>query len=276
MKLLTTFFIPIIFLFSCGNNEKKAIKPNHVFDYKSNYISRVQDIKTNAVIKDSLVANLDSEGSIDTVFYYGAKDGNSYFLQIDTSEELSSYYEGCDWVKLQVFDLYPNDNIKEIGVWRSVPNDWQIIRFYIYQSGTIRKIGEIGGACLYEQKDSIQERGYLCATKFNKYLCSYPYNTTFKIDENHEVVEIKKDIDTLNIHTKSNANFTLQRSPSDPAETGKISIGDSVVIKLAYNHIWFLICNSRGDEGWIGVTEYNHIHGTELDATKSFENLHLD
>jgi hypothetical protein len=266
------FYIIVAILIGCTNHKDKSTINNRETTNANTYIA-AKEMTLHSI--DSMFADINNDKLIDTIRLLYNNRSTTFILQVNNKYFPDTIQIENENNKIKIYDIDTLDSIKEIGLWKSVPNDFNMIRFYSFINDSIKFTGEIG--CLWDEFD-FTANGSIKCKYFSSTLCSYRYETIYKLGKDHLLLELPLGLYKLNINTKLKTSLTLQKTYDDTTCAGTLAPGDSVFIEATYNNIWFLANSKKGIKGWFAVSGDNHVYGTKDQrfSTDVFEGIHLD
>lgn len=123
------------------------------------------------------------------------KDDSSYKLYINDNLVAEEDY-GNPSDNFAIVDIYVNDNYKEIIISDYGPSNDYVSTYYYYNGNKLINMGNTGG--LYDYGITINGKGEFAAMSRADILHTWFFDRRYKLDKNHLIVEIPKDMYTTN------------------------------------------------------------------------------
>lgn len=214
--------------------------------------------------------DLNSDGKIDKIKFYGEPGGYMYVLRINNSsitdrgENLDGYF--------RIVDIDSRDGILEISISESGPSDDYQTAFYSYDGKNIVFMGKIQGADhgYFSRNLEIDGSGVLHTVTEGE-LWNGAYKNKYKLSKNHLLEKIPQDLHSIGLRMRVLRELPLQTSRTNPKTKIVLQPGEIATILASDNKAWYLVENSRGIKGWLAVERFYIVKGTGLGIDKFFE-----
>jgi hypothetical protein len=240
--------------------------------YKTSASEAIQKIDIYDSNKEIYV-DLNGDGVEEKILYKtNVKDscyGNTCTLFID---EQKIKLDGCSFLNsFAIVDIDVKDNLKEIIISDEGLSSDYTSKFFYYDGNKILEMGEVGG--LSNNGIKIDGFGQFSAISRANLLQTWFFDRLYKLDSNHKIVEIKKDVFNTNYFVFMKKQLKVYISRDTKSDSFILEEGTVVNLVGTDNKEWCLIETKNGKKGWFALDNYDEIRGTNLNAREFFVGL---
>lgn len=186
--------------------------------------------------------------------YYLGTNSENYKVASNIKIIISINDKKIEWqpeymTGIEVTDIDVNDGQKEIALFDNGPSDDPSTTYYAVRNGKIVEIGGIPGygKVFGDGKISTEER--------SEFLTTHLHYAEFKLIDKVKLEQIPIEFYNYGLKTKAQRDMKLREEPKENSKyLIEVKKGENVEFQET-NEKWLQIKNSKGEKGWILVTE---------------------
>ncbi|MGB4589401.1 MAG: SH3 domain-containing protein [Clostridiaceae bacterium] len=281
--------ILIILVYTAGCGKRSPTIENQTNSTQNpDFTLNVENIpheENGFIQKISTSADLDGDGkveSIDLMVKKSLNEGEVNAIELHVGEQKIPYEGEMIDPMFKVVDISNKDKYLEIAISEEGPSSDYTTVFYRYDGKKLSELSKISGFLgKYPGMDTrgsvlIDHSGFVKTKSRGEILQTWFYDDTYLLNENDELVKVKKDIYEMNTEVEVIKEITLKQSKESEANGITLKVGEKVTLDQTDNMSWCRVTNSKGDIGWFEVKNFYEIVGYEgMNADEFFLGLNF-
>lgn len=249
---------------------------NDIEKYNADLIKSYEDQKSGTqqntgsiitIYKAEVLVSVDlnGDGTKEKIIY---KPSNSQFI---VSSKPVSFTFDAPVESFAIVDINTKDKLKEIVISDYGPSDDYRSSYYYFDGSKIVKMGETEG--LFNSGVKFNGTGKITAETRGSILQTWFFNKSFKLSNQHKIVEIPQELYTTDYDVTFKMQLNLYKNKGDASPSISVTKGEKAKIIATDDKAWCLLKTSKGIKGWIVVNSFNTLKNNGLNAAEVFDGL---